>query len=374
MSHPSLGSLQVRHDLGLLRGRPALLQRKWARMAKSSFSFLRGASLLWAHVFRANPSWLRGVPGHGPLVGDLHLENFGTFRTAKGMTFDVNDFDEAHVGSWAFDVTRLMTSVVLARSEFGVSGTAVLGLVDELLDGYDTAMAGGRVPRPSALERLVRQASGARGKVLRKRLLSGAKLLRDPLKTPEAPASVKRLVPAALHEWRDALPPAHNRPTDDALDVLDCTRRVAGTGSLGVERLQVLVRGEKHPWVLTVKEVRGSPAVTTPPSAERLVDLARRCWSEPPVWFGPSHLGSLPVVISRAEAGTDKVSADAYEPSQLGPIARHLGFLTGQLHHRGAKERVRWSAPVRRHLLNVAMELAGLHQQAFLEFCVLARP
>ena len=152
--------------------------------------------------------------------------------------------------------------------------------------------------------------------------------------------------------------------------MLDCTRRVAGTGSLGVERLQVLVRGDKHPWLLTVKEVRGSPADAQPPSAERLVELMRRCLRAPPVLLGASRLGTLPVIVSRTGPGEDKLSVDGYERAELLPMCRYLGYLTGDLHALGAKSRVRWSAKHRKQLFNVAMELAGLHQQAFLEFCL----
>ena len=48
-------------------------------------------------------------------VGDLHLENFGTWRDADGrLAWGVNDFDEAAVMPYVLDLVRLATSIQLA--------------------------------------------------------------------------------------------------------------------------------------------------------------------------------------------------------------------------------------------------------------------
>ena len=48
-------------------------------------------------------------------VGDTHVENFGTWRDAEGrLVWGVNDFDEAAVIPYPFDLVRLATSVRLA--------------------------------------------------------------------------------------------------------------------------------------------------------------------------------------------------------------------------------------------------------------------
>ncbi len=368
----SLTARQIAHDRKTLRGRPALLERKWSRMAKSSFAFLRGAAPLWSQLFTEHPEFTREVPGAGPLVGDLHLENFGTFRGARGMTFQVNDFDETFVGPWAFDVLRLMTSIVLARSELGISGTEVLTLAEAALDGHGLAMGRGKPLVPPAIAALVAKADGAGNKSLLKKLDAKGKLVRDEEKTPEAPAALIKRVPQALREWQAGLLELH-RPSAEALEVIDCTRRIAGTGSLGVERLQVLVHGDATPWLLTVKEVRGSPHDPRDASAQRLVEVMRRCLREPPVLFGASHLGRLPVIVSRTGPGEDKVSVDEYEPTQLISICQYLGYLSGDVHARGAGAKTRWSAKHRKHLIDVTVQLAGLHQQAFLELCALGQ-
>ena len=48
-------------------------------------------------------------------VGDLHLENFGTWRDEDGrLVWGVNDFDEAATMPYTLDLVRLVTSIQLA--------------------------------------------------------------------------------------------------------------------------------------------------------------------------------------------------------------------------------------------------------------------
>jgi len=79
---------------------PGWLRSKLDRLCASPFGFLRGTF----HLFVAD--W--PIFGHDPLadgatqpiVGDLHLENFGAYRAADStIVFDVNDFDETGVGT-----------------------------------------------------------------------------------------------------------------------------------------------------------------------------------------------------------------------------------------------------------------------------------
>ncbi len=49
-------------------------------------------------------------------VGDIHVENFGTWRDAEGrLVWGVNDFDDAARMPYAIDIVRLATSAVLAE-------------------------------------------------------------------------------------------------------------------------------------------------------------------------------------------------------------------------------------------------------------------
>jgi uncharacterized protein (DUF2252 family) len=48
-------------------------------------------------------------------VGNLHVENFGTWRDIEGrLVWGVNDFDEAHMAPYTLDLVRLAASALLA--------------------------------------------------------------------------------------------------------------------------------------------------------------------------------------------------------------------------------------------------------------------
>src|SRR5258707_10830514 len=85
------------------RRNPELLQHKVARMAEGPFPFFRGTFHLFARDVLDRMSGplplLTGAGVEMDLVGDLHSENFGTFKAEDGVVhYDVNDFDETTRG------------------------------------------------------------------------------------------------------------------------------------------------------------------------------------------------------------------------------------------------------------------------------------
>jgi len=92
----------------------AELRRKHDELAHDEYRFLRGTYYLW--LVRAAAE-VPEVFGHAavPLVGDLHVENYGTWRDQDQVRrWGVNDLDELARGSWLLDLVRLATSAVLA--------------------------------------------------------------------------------------------------------------------------------------------------------------------------------------------------------------------------------------------------------------------
>src|SRR5579884_3961243 len=97
------------------------LQRKLARMSESAFAFFRGAFHLFADDILRGPfhDWAL-TPLTGAMVGDLHTENFGTFRGVTGdITYDINDFDETATAPYEYDLWRLGCSLALASLDNG---------------------------------------------------------------------------------------------------------------------------------------------------------------------------------------------------------------------------------------------------------------
>ena len=363
----TLADVQLGADRKRLSGSPALLKRKWRRMAASPFAFLRGASALWAEALRQEPSLLRGVPGSGTLVGDLHLENIGTFRTARGVALHVNDFDETFEGPWSFDVARLLTSTLLARPELGCSGVQVIGLAEAILEGHAVGVAGTLARLPSRLTQAVHAAEvKTDAKFLARRLEAPGKLLRDE-KMPQAPAWCLPLVRHAVAAWSEAT------KQREPVSLLDLTRRIAGTGSLGVERLVALVMVGEVPRLLELKEVRGSSFADVQANASQLLEAWAKCLPRPPLELAAAALGAIPVIIRPLFACDDKLAVKDFDRAALPQTMRAIGVMAGEVHRRGAKTTAKWTSEHQRTLMARAIHLAGLHEQAFISFCLAVR-
>src|SRR5213596_317386 len=101
-----------------LRRRTAIvgpdLRTQHKHMAEAAFPFLRATFHRWIQVWPGVCSDLAKAPKL-LAVGDLHIENFGTWRDAEGrLIWGVNDFDEAYPMKYMTDLVRLGTSAWFA--------------------------------------------------------------------------------------------------------------------------------------------------------------------------------------------------------------------------------------------------------------------
>ena len=99
----------------LMAADPAAFRAKFRKMAADPFAFYRGSDcLFYADVARLEDPWVDERTRRVWIQGDLHAENFGTYMDGSGaLIFDVNDFDEAYLGHFTWDVQRLAASVAL---------------------------------------------------------------------------------------------------------------------------------------------------------------------------------------------------------------------------------------------------------------------
>src|SRR5882757_2910751 len=118
---------------------------KHRRMRKSPFIFLRATYFRWAKTIGELCPKLMKAP-RVLCVGDIHLENFGTWRDADGrLVWGVNDFDEAAVMPYTLDLLRLATSIRLAP-DLAVGNRAA---TEALLKGYRKGLD---LPQPALLD------------------------------------------------------------------------------------------------------------------------------------------------------------------------------------------------------------------------------
>ncbi|ESX49030.1 DUF2252 domain-containing protein [Mesorhizobium sp. C416B] len=121
------------------------LEYKHERMRKNPFTFLRATFFRWAREIAKICPELANAPSVLS-VGDTHTENFGTWRDADArLVWGVNDFDEAAIMPYPFDLVRLATSVQLAPG-IGLSGHDTS---DAITTGYRSGLRG---PRPTLVD------------------------------------------------------------------------------------------------------------------------------------------------------------------------------------------------------------------------------
>jgi hypothetical protein len=204
----------IRQDLAL----------KHQHMAEASFPFFRATFYRWLQLWPEVCSDLVKAPAVLG-VGDLHIENFGTWRDEEGrLIWGVNDLDEAWPAPYALDLVRLTTSVYVAIAEEHLCISRRVA-ADAIEEGYRDALeAGGKAFILAEDHRWLR-------------LLALGKL-RDPVQfwnklehlspyTAKPPEEVRKLLEASL-------------PSTNEKYLLK--RRIAGLGSLGHPRILALSR------------------------------------------------------------------------------------------------------------------------------------
>ena len=112
---------------------PWLIPVRIGRMVASPYAFLRGTAAIMARDFAGLPA-----TGITPVIcGDAHLGNFGFYASPeRDLVFDLNDFDEAHPGSWEWDLRRLVTSVWVAGRQNGCADDAAEDAVRACVAAY----------------------------------------------------------------------------------------------------------------------------------------------------------------------------------------------------------------------------------------------
>ena len=198
------------------------LKLKHEEMAGSKFSFFRATFYLWLMLWEDLSPDLRHAP-HILSVGDLHVENFGTWRDTDGrLIWGVNDFDEASNYPYTMDPVRLATSALLAAEEDKLAMKAKES-AEAILEGYERGLEQGG--RPFVLEE-------EHGWL---RSIAESKL-RDPVAfwgKMDKLATIRGAVPESA---RDAL--EHLLPAPGISYRL--AHRIAGLGSLGRVRIVAL--------------------------------------------------------------------------------------------------------------------------------------
>ena len=106
-----------------MRADPAAFRAKYRKMAGDPHAFYRGSACLFFNdVTGEGDAWAAHGAERIWIHGDLHVENFGTYLNSDGrLVFDINDFDEAYLGRFTWDLQRFAASLALRRLAEGAA-------------------------------------------------------------------------------------------------------------------------------------------------------------------------------------------------------------------------------------------------------------
>ena len=218
------------------------LDRKHSAMAEAPFPFLRATFYRWITRW---PKLCRSEAGAPEVlsVGDLHVENFGTWRDDQGrMVYGINDFDEAFPLPYTQDLVRLATSALLAiRGEhLSIPESQACRAI---LEGYRESLSGGG--RPIVVDEEHRWLAPLLDKEVREPVQFWQKVRDLPAAATDPPA-------VAMKALRSVLP-------DPELPI-HIAHRVAGLGSLGKMRFVALADWRGGPIARETKPLTPSAA------------------------------------------------------------------------------------------------------------------
>ena len=117
---------------------PLAFRSKFRRMAADPGSFYRGtACLFYSDVAAQKDPWADERTSRIWIQGDLHAENFGTYMDGDGiLVFDVNDFDEAYLGHFTWDLRRMAASIALIGWQKALPDDIITELIEIYARSY----------------------------------------------------------------------------------------------------------------------------------------------------------------------------------------------------------------------------------------------
>ncbi|MFD8071383.1 DUF2252 domain-containing protein [Streptomyces sp. NPDC059718] len=348
----------------LLAADPAAFRVKFRKMAASAFAFYRGtACLYYADLADAKDGgpFLDERTSRVWIHGDLHAENFGTYLDANGrLIFNVNDFDEAYVGPFTWDLQRFAASIALIGYSKALADDLISGLVRSYATAYRErvrALAQGEaVPAltlDSAQGPLLEALRHARSQT-RFGLLDSMTEIRAWDRrfgagggAVELDGGTREKVLRAFEAYLDTLPET-SRINPESHRVKDVVgRRGVGIGSAGLPSYNILLEGHtdalENDVVIYMKQGQ-TPAVSrhiTDPAVRdyfrheghRTVISQRALQAHADPYLGWTELDGVGQLVAEVSPyAVDLDWSDLDDPEQIEAVVADLGRATAGMH------------------------------------------
>jgi uncharacterized protein (DUF2252 family) len=300
---------------------PTMLDRKYSKMRKNAFAFFRGTCHLFYRDLPVESS-LNAAPQTW-ICGDLHLENFGAYKgDDRQIYFGINDFDEGMLAPCTWDVTRLVTSIFLAAESLSLDRADEQRLAQLYLITYANILSSGNIraivaanAKGTVADLLKNLSRRKRSDLLAERteLIKDRRQLKfDDEKILKVDRQQSERVSQVIYDW------AQTQAEPEFFEVLDVGFRVAGTGSLGLDRYLILVTGKGSPSRNYLLDFKQQPAYILPTflkiaqpqwlnSATRVMKIQQLVQPAPPALLAAIDLAESSYLLRELQPTQDKI-------------------------------------------------------------------
>lgn len=348
----------------LIQADPDAWRGKFRKMAASAFAFYRGSAAVFYADMAGDPDpFIDERTGRVWIQGDLHAANFGTYMNSEGvLVFDVNDYDEAYVGPFTWDLRRLAASLTLIGYEKALSDDEIGALIEAVARSYADQVA--KFATKHSDSGFALTLGNTDGKLLevlqsarlfsRIGMLDSVTAIEDyerhfklDASTRTLDASTRRKVEEAFERYLDTIPPRKRfgRISYNIKDIVG--RRGMGIGSAGLPSYNLLVEGPtqalENDIVIYMKQsVAAAPsrAIDDPAVKSYFVhdghrtvisQRALQAYADP--WLGYTDLdgiGQLVAEVSPYSADLDWGEVDDMDDAL--PLVGYLGRAVAKIH------------------------------------------
>jgi uncharacterized protein (DUF2252 family) len=379
-----------------------LLRTRNLKMARNAHAYVRGSTIKFYE-------WLENGGGKlpaGPSVwicGDCHLGNLGPIADSDGhVDVQIRDLDQTVIGNPVHDLVRLGLSLASAARGSDLPGVTTARMLEEMVDGYERAMAGRfdrqteKNFRPKVIRAIFERSIRRTWKQLAEERIEDEK--------PTIPLG-KRFWALTKKERNDLeklfrgddvralITSLKGRRDGDRIEVVDAAYWMKGCSSLGRLRYAVLVgvgddgHAPDDLCLIDIKEgiqaaaPRAKDAEMPRDNAERVVAGARALSPNLGERMMATRLFDKSVTLRELMPQDLKIDIDRLSREEATAVARYLAGVVGRAHARQMDPATRqsWRAELARNrsktldapswLWMSVVELMASHEAAYLDHC-----
>lgn len=324
---------------------PKMVEIKYRFMEQNPFRFYRGICHIFYEDLAKEKQFLKAPAGW--ISGDLHLENFGSFTGDNNQVyFDLNDFDEAVLAPVTWELARILTSIYVGFKSLNIDEEKADKMAQLFLRSYMHTLLKGKADYVEAstargliCKFLAKVARRKQKRILIKRTSLTKRRVQMLTDNPKHFKIKKAFKEELIDHINDWLKTDERSPYN--YKVVDCVFRLAGTGSVGLERYAFLLKSSNdigHKYILLdMKEAVPSslnPYVTIAQpkwqsEAERVITIQQRMQNRCPALLSVCYFKKKSFIMQEMQPAKDNLNFGLLEQYRdMWSVIDSMGMLT----------------------------------------------